>query len=161
MDSITKDWAGITKMCTNSVTKAMSGFSENNIWRDRFQTYLYTKFKVTMKNILVAFLLTAFIGSGYIAKASSAYTIVVKEDDKDKKDKKSCDAKKSCCKMKSGEAKACAGMTKTETDAPATATATTAAPTEGKAACSGEKKACCKKKAACTDKEKSDKGATL
>ena len=47
-----------------------------------------------MKNLLVAFLLTAFVGAGYIAKASTAYAAVVKEDDKDKKDKK-CGDKKS------------------------------------------------------------------
>lgn len=107
-----------------------------------------------MKNLLVAFLLTAFVGGGYIAKASSAFAVVTKEDEKDKKDKKSCSDKKSCCKMKSGEAKACAGMTKdgeakasASTDgAAASANVTTTG--ETKSCGSGEKKSCCKHKGA-------------
>jgi hypothetical protein len=106
-----------------------------------------------MKNLLVAFLLTAFVGGGYIAKASSAFDVIIKEDEKDKKDKKSCSDKKSCCKMKSGEAKACAGMTKdgeakasASTDGAASATATTTG--ETKSCGSGEKKSCCKHKGA-------------
>jgi len=113
-----------------------------------------------MKNLFVAFLLTAFIGGGYIAKAASSFALVVKEDEKDKKDKKACSDKKSCCKMKSGEAKACAGMSK---DGEAKAEASTdgaslSASTSETKSCSGEKKACCKKKSA--DKEKST-GAAL
>ena len=121
-----------------------------------------------MKNILVAFLLFAFVGGGYVVSAtSSAFAVVVKEDEKDKKDKKSCDSKKSCCKAKSGEAKACAGMTKNdeakaETAAP-TAPDASASATAAPAPAPAEKKACCKKKASCSGetKEKSEKGATL
>ena len=109
-----------------------------------------------MKNLIVAFLLTAFVGSGYIAKATSSYTVIVKEDEKDKKEKKSCDSKKSCCKSKTGDAKACAGMMKegeAKVESPAG---------EASAAATPEKKACCKKKASCGEgKEKSDKGASL
>ena len=117
-----------------------------------------------MKNLLIAFLLTAFVGSGYIAKASSSFAVIVKGDDKDKKDKKAATDKKSCCSMKSGEAKACAGMTKdgeakasASTDgAAASATPTTS---ETKSSCgSGEKKSCCKHKGA--DKSKAT-GAAL
>jgi len=115
------------------------------------------KIRINMKNVIVAILLTAFVGSGYIAKAAHLTAVVVKDDDKDKKEKKSCEKKSSCCKMKAGEAKACAGMAKEEASATAEATPATA---DAKPACQGEKKACCKKKASCTsEKEKSSIGA--
>ena len=115
------------------------------------------KKSINMKNVLVAILLTAFVGSGYIAKAAQLTAVVVKDDDKDKKEKKSCEKKSSCCKMKAGEAKACAGMAKEEASASAVAAPASA---DAKPACQGEKKACCKKKTSCSsDKEKSSIGA--
>jgi hypothetical protein len=129
------------------------------VWKISKSLVIFTQNLHTMKNLFVAFLLTAFVGAGYIAKAAPVTVSIVKGDDDDKKNKKSCSSKKSCCKMKAGEAKACAGMAKEEASANTEASA--AAGTAAKPACAGEKKACCKKKAAsCTsEKEKSTGGA--
>ena len=150
--------AGTTGMC---IACTINDFLQV-LWLFPSGWFIFTaKFKKTMKNLFIAFLLTAFVGSGYIATATPVSVVVSKDDDKEKKDKKSCEKKSSCCKMKAGEAKACAGMAKAEAAAEGTASAVAspAAPAaEAKPACAGEKKACCKKKASCSDKEKSSSG---
>lgn len=59
-------------------------------------------------------------------------------DDEEKKNKKSCQKKSSCCKMKSGEVKACAKMMVIDTVAITS--------NEIKPACDKSKKSCCKSK---------------
>lgn len=119
-----------------------------------------------MKNLLVAFLLFAFVGAGYVANASSSVITELVKGGDDKKDKKACDTKKSCCKAKGSEAKACAGMTK-DGEAKATAPSATgeasASATDAPTMAPAEKKACCKKKSSCSGetKDKGEKGATL
>lgn len=115
-----------------------------------------------MKNLFVAFLLTAFISGITVVQSNAALSVVVNAGEKGKKEKKSTE-KKSCCKMKAGEAKSCAGMSKDEASTDAAPSGKEGETAEATVAPASEKKSCCKGKKAssCTDKEKSDKGASL